>query len=90
MAMRFFSYSAFNSHCPSSRNISDENMAIIADAGGLVGMGFWAAKTCGEGTDAIVGAIRRSIDQLSLEHIALSSDWDGSMIAPISAARPCG
>ncbi len=42
----------------SQRNISDGTMAMIAEAGGLIGVGFWADVTCGEGIDAIVSAIR--------------------------------
>ena len=41
----------------SQRNISDETMAMIAEAGGLIGVGFWADVTRGEGIDTIVSAI---------------------------------
>lgn len=81
------SHTGFNGHCPSPRNISDETMAMIAEAGGLIGVGFWADVTCGEGIDAIVGAIRYGIDHFGLDHIALGSDWDGSVTTPIGAAQ---
>ena len=81
------SHTGFNGHCPSPRNISDETMAMIAEAGGLIGVGFWADVTCGEGIDAIVSAIRYGIDHFGLDYIALGSDWDGSVTTPIGAAQ---
>lgn len=60
---------------------------MIADAGGLIGVGFWADVSCGKGIDAIVSAIRYGIDQSGLEHIALGSNWDGSVTTPIGAAQ---
>ena len=81
------SHTGFNGHCPSPRNISDETMAMIAEVGGLIGVGFWADVTCGEGIDAIVSAIRYGIDHFGLDHIALGSDWDGSVTTPIGAAQ---
>ena len=43
--------------------------------------------TCGEGIDTIVSAIRYGIDRFGLDHIALGSDWGGSMTTPIGAAQ---
>ena len=81
------SHTGFQGHCPSPRNISDETMGLIAEAGGLIGVGFWADVPCGAGIDAIASAIRYGIDQFGLEHIALGSDWDGSVTAPIDASQ---
>ena len=81
------SHTGFNGHCASPRNISDETMALITEAGGLIGVGFWADVTCGEGISAIADAIRYGIDQFGIEHIALGSDWDGSVTTPIDASQ---
>ena len=81
------SHTGFQGHCPSPRNISDETMEMIAAAGGLIGVGFWADVTCGEGIQAIAGAIRYGIDRFGLEHIALGSDWDGSVTTPIDVSQ---
>jgi microsomal dipeptidase-like Zn-dependent dipeptidase len=81
------SHTGFQGHCPSPRNISDETMGMIAEAGGLIGVGFWADVTCGNGIDAIASAIRYGIDQFGQEHIALGSDWDGSVTTPIDASQ---
>ena len=81
------SHTGFNGHCASPRNISDETMALITEAGGLIGVGFWADVTCGEGINAIADAIRYGIDQFGIDHIALGSDWDGSVTTPIDASQ---
>ena len=81
------SHTGFNGHCPSPRNISDETMAMITEAGGLIGVGFWSDVVCGDGINAIVSAIRYGVDRFGLEHIALGSDWDGSVTTPIDASQ---
>ena len=81
------SHTGFNGHCASPRNISDETMALITEAGGLIGVGFWTDVTCGEGITAIADAIRYGIDQFGVDHIALGSDWDGSVTTPIDASQ---
>jgi microsomal dipeptidase-like Zn-dependent dipeptidase len=81
------SHTGFQGHCPSPRNISDETMEMIAEAGGLIGVGFWADVTCGKDVTAITNAIRYGIDRFGLDHIALGSDWDGSVTTPIDASQ---
>ena len=81
------SHTGFQGHCPSPRNISDETMALITQAGGLIGVGFWPDVTCGEGVGAIAEAIRYGVERFGAAHIALGSDWDGSVTTPIDAAQ---
>ena len=81
------SHTGFQGHCDSPRNISDDTMELITDAGGLIGVGFWDGATCGNDVDSIVGAIRYGIDRFGLDHIALGSDWDGAISAPFDAAN---
>ena len=81
------SHTGFQGHCDSPRNISDDTMELITDAGGLIGVGFWDGATCGNDVNSIVGAIRYGIDRFGLEHIALGSDWDGAISAPFDAAN---
>jgi len=81
------SHTGFDGHCPSPRNISDETMALITEADGLIGVGFWADVTCGEGIDAIASAIQYGVERFGVDHIALGSDWDGSVTTPIDASQ---
>lgn len=72
------SHSGFHGHCPSQRNVSDEVMVRIAEAGGIVAVGFWDGAVCGASPANIVAAIRYGVDLLGVDHVALGSDFDGS------------
>lgn len=73
------SHTGFYGHCQSPRNIPDELMQGIADAGGLIGVGFWETAVCDPSPAGIVGAIRYGIDLVGVDHIALGSDFDGGV-----------
>ena len=81
------SHTGFDRHCPSPRNISDETMALITEAGGLIGVGFWADVTCGESVAAIASAIQYGVERFGVDHIALGSERDGSVTTPTDAAQ---
>jgi membrane dipeptidase len=73
------SHTGFNGHCDSSRNISDELMQQIAMEGGLIGVGYWAGAICEVSPAGVVSAIRYGIDLIGEDHVALGSDYDGSV-----------
>ena len=81
------SHTGFNGHCDTPRNISDELMVQIADAGGLIGVGYWDAAVCDPSPDGIVSAMRYGIDLVGLEHVALGSDYDGAITAPFDTSQ---
>ncbi len=81
------SHTGFKGHCDQPRNISDETMAMIAEQGGLIGVGFWDGAICETSIAAVAEAIRYGIDHFGLEHIALGSDWDGTIDSPIDASQ---
>ena len=78
------SHTGLAATCPGPRNLDDETIRIIARAGGLVGIGFWPSAVCGQTVDAVVTAIRHGIDVAGADHIALGSDFDGSVTAPFA------
>ncbi|WP_439133881.1 dipeptidase [Pseudomaricurvus sp.] len=73
------SHTGFYGHCPSPRNISDTLMKRIASQGGLIGVGYWKGAVCDDIPENIVKAIRYGIDLVGVDHIALGSDFDGSV-----------
>lgn len=73
------SHGGFKGHCDSARNLDDALMQQVADAGGLIGVGYWDAATCDYTPAGIAKAIRYGIDLLGVEHIALGSDYDGAV-----------
>ncbi|MEL7489360.1 MAG: dipeptidase [Pseudomonadota bacterium] len=81
------SHTGLNGHCESPRNISDETMKAIAEAGGLIGIGFWEDVVCGPAPSDIASAIVYAVDLLGADHVALGSDFDGTVTTPIDASE---
>ena len=72
--------------CPGPRNLSDEHLRRIAAGGGLVGIGYWDGAVCATSVHAIIKAIRYSVDLIGVEHVALGSDFDGTIHAPFDTS----
>jgi microsomal dipeptidase-like Zn-dependent dipeptidase len=81
------SHTGLKGHCNSPRNISDETMKAIADAGGLIGVGFWDGAVCAANVESIAEAIFYAVDLLGADHVALGSDFDGSVQTPLDASQ---
>ena len=80
------SHTGLAATCPGDRNLDDALVRAIAAAGGLIGIGFWPAAVCGETIADIVRAIRHAITVAGIDHVALGSDFDGSVTAPFDAS----
>ncbi|MEH6518797.1 MAG: membrane dipeptidase [Halioglobus sp.] len=81
------SHTGFYGHCQSPRNISDELMQKIASAGGVMGVGYWDSAVCKTDAASIVSSIRYGIDLVGEDHVALGSDFDGSVATPFDTAQ---
>jgi membrane dipeptidase len=81
------SHTGFYGHCQSPRNISDELMQKIAAAGGLMGVGYWDSAVCETNVPSIVSSIRYGIDLVGEDHVALGSDFDGSVATPFDTSQ---
>jgi membrane dipeptidase len=68
--------------CDNQRNLSDEQLKAVAATGGLLGIGYWDAATCGTDARAIARAIRYTANLVGVTHVALGSDFDGAVIEP--------
>ncbi|MEQ9527499.1 MAG: dipeptidase [Parvibaculaceae bacterium] len=73
------SHTGIRGACDSPRNLEDALMKRIADAGGLVGIGYWKGAVCDPAPAEIVKSIRYAIDFLGVDHVALGSDYDGAV-----------
>lgn len=78
-----------NAHalCPSSRNLTDEQLKAIADSGGLVGVNFYTGDLRDDGeeepdtdTDVIYEQLEYLAEQIGIEHLALGTDFDGAVV----------
>jgi microsomal dipeptidase-like Zn-dependent dipeptidase len=80
------SHTGVRAICDSNRNLSDKHLIEIAAGGGLIGVGFFSAATCGDNVDAIVRSIRYAVELVGFRHVALGSDFDGLVAVPFDAS----
>jgi microsomal dipeptidase-like Zn-dependent dipeptidase len=74
------SHSGIHSFCDTKRNVPDALIKRIAAGGGVIGMGYWPEVTCDKITpDGIAAMIKAGIAVVGEDHIALGSDFDGSV-----------
>lgn len=73
--------------CPSSRNLTDEQLAAIRTSDGVVGLNFSVAFLREDGkreTDTaleiLVEHIDHLVDRMGVDHVAFGSDFDGANI----------
>ena len=65
--------------CKTARNLEDRHIQAIARTGGVIGIGVFKYATCGDTIDDTVRAMCYVSDLVGDEHIALGSDFDGSV-----------
>lgn len=65
--------------CDTARNLEDRHVRAIADTGGVIGVGIYRYATCGRTLDDTVRAMRYVADLVGVDHVALGSDFDGSV-----------
>ncbi len=81
------SHTGIRSHCETVRNFPDDLMKAIAEKGGLIGIGFWEDVTCDETPAGVAGAIVAAIELVGEDHVALGSDYDGSVRVAFDASE---
>lgn len=81
------SHGGIRGACDTPRNLSDELMRRFAAKGGLIGIGYWDGAVCDASPAGIVRSIRYAIDLLGVEHVALGSDFDGTVKVPFDTSE---
>lgn len=76
------SHTGVEGTCKGTRNLSDKHLQAIAATGGVIGIGYWDAAVCATSVEAIVNAIRYTVDLIGVQHVALGSDFNGTIHAP--------
>ena len=76
------SHTGVEGTCPGTRNLSDRHLQGIAATGGVIGIGYWETAVCATSVDAIVQAIRYTADKVGVQHVALGSDFNGTVHTP--------
>ncbi len=80
------SHTGVRGTCDNARNLSDEQLRGVAATGGVVGIGFWDAATCGTDARSIARSIRHAATVAGARHVALGSDFDGAVTVPFDTA----
>ncbi|WP_066705649.1 dipeptidase [Celeribacter ethanolicus] len=73
------SHTGIHSHCEVKRNFEDDLMREIAATGGVIGIGYWEDVTCDASPAGVAKTIKAAIDLVGADHVALGSDYDGSV-----------
>ena len=73
------SHGGLKGACRTPRNLPDELMQAFAARGGLLGIGYWDGAVCDPSPEGVVRSIRFAIDLLGVDHVALGSDYDGTV-----------
>ncbi|HEV7237921.1 MAG TPA: membrane dipeptidase [Thermoanaerobaculia bacterium] len=71
------SHTGVRGTCDRPRNLSDEEVRLVASTGGVIGIGFWSGAVCGGDASAIAKSIRHATNLVGVNHVALGSDFDG-------------
>ncbi|HYY98229.1 MAG TPA: dipeptidase, partial [Pyrinomonadaceae bacterium] len=79
------SHTGLRGVCDNQRNLTDEQARRIAATGGVIGIGFWDAATCGSDARAAARSMRYAANLVGVEHVALGSDFDGAVTEPFDA-----
>ena len=77
-AVAVASHSCADAVCKNPRNLTDGQLRLLADAGGVAGINFYVKFLGGDGGFAAVAAHLKHIIKVAGENTpALGSDWDG-------------
>ncbi len=80
------SHTGVQGMCDTPRNLSDRHLRAIAQQGGLIGVGTWPTVVCDTDPAAIARAMRYVADLVGVDHVALGTDFDGTVKPPFDAA----
>lgn len=73
------SHGGVQATCGVNRNLSDEQIRWVAATGGIIGVGYWPGAVCDTSPRSTASAMRHIRDLVGIEHVALGSDFDGSV-----------
>jgi membrane dipeptidase len=77
-----FSHGGVKGTCDTNRNLTNAEIRGIAKTGGIIGIGYWDTAVCDASPKGIARAMTYVRDLVGARHVALGSDFDGSIAAP--------
>jgi membrane dipeptidase len=73
--------------CQVNRNLTDAEIRGVARTGGVIGIGYWDGAVCGTSPRDVAKAMKHVRDLVGIEHVALGSDFDGSVVTRFDTAQ---
>lgn len=73
--------------CNTNRNLTDDELRALAANGGVIGIGYWDAAVCAATPAATAKAIVYAARVAGIDHVALGSDFDGSVTTGFDTAH---
>ena len=81
------SHAGVHERCPSTRNLTDDQLGAVADSGGIVGITFAVNAIRPDGTqetetpiETLVDHFEYVVDRVGIDHVGFGSDFDGAQI----------
>lgn len=81
------SHGGVQATCPVNRNLTDDEIRGVAATGGVIGVGYFEGAVCDISPASIVAAMRHITDLVGVEHVALGSDYDGTVAVRFDTAN---
>lgn len=72
--------------CNNPRNLSDDQVRKIAEAGGIIGVALFEKATCGRSIRDAAHTVRYVADLAGVDCIGVGSDFDGAITTPFDAS----
>ncbi len=80
------SHGGVQATCNVNRNLSDDHIRRVAETGGIIGIGYWEGAVCSTSPEAIARAMTHVRDLVGVQHVALGSDFDGTVLVRFDTA----
>ena len=81
------SHGGVKATCDTNRNLSDDELRLLAKNGGMIGIGYWDAAVCAATPAATAKAILHVISVAGIDHVGLGSDFDGATTTGFDTAH---
>ena len=81
------SHGGVKATCDTNRNLSDDELRLLAKNGGVIGIGYWDAAVCAPTPAATARAIVHAVAVAGIDHVGLGSDFDGSVTTGFDTAH---
>jgi len=80
------SHTGVQGTCAGPRNLSDDHVRRIAATGGVLGLAMFEGAVGGDTVGDTARAMRYTADMVGVDHVALGTDFDGAVTAPVDAS----